>query len=103
MFCQRFDLPNIRTPIAQIIQNQLPIEMQNQVGISGFRSDIILQALTTNTGQILIGDTNNPENYILPGGSLSFFRTELNNLNITGTTGDQVIVWLIGGYIQPPT
>lgn len=103
MFCQRFDLPNVRTPIAQVIQNQLPTYMQSQVGVYGFRSDIVLQAPTTNTGNVLIGDPNNPENFVTPGGSLSFFRTELNTLNITGTTGDQIIVWLIGGYIQPPT
>jgi hypothetical protein len=103
MLCQRFNIPNVRTSIANIIANQLPNHLQSQVGVSGFRSDVLVQAPTTNTGQILVGDLNNPENFIVAGGSLSFFRTDLNTLNITGTTGDQVIIWLIGGYIQPQT
>jgi hypothetical protein len=103
MFCQRYDVPTTPTSIASLIQNQLPANQQAQVGVSGFRSDVLVQAPTTNTGQILVGDLNNPENFIVAGGSLSFFRTDLNTLNITGTTGDQVIIWLIGGYIQPQT
>lgn len=95
MFSQRFDVPTNPTSIAALIQNQLPANQQAQVGVSGFRSDIVIQSIATNGNPIYIGDENNQEAFIDVGGSASFFRAELNDLFILGTSDDQVSILLV--------
>jgi hypothetical protein len=95
MFCQRYDVPTTPTSIASLIQNQLPANQQAQVGVSGFRSDVVIQSINTNGNPIYIGDQNNQEAFVDVGGSASFFKAELNDMFILGTAGDQVSILLV--------
>jgi len=94
MFCRTYNVPTAGQSVAELIQNDLPTFMQDQVGIQGFRCDIIIQAPATNGNDVLFGDNTEQAVAIIAGGSSGLFKAELNNLYVSGTGGDNVVIFL---------
>lgn len=95
MFCKKYAIAGTSgVALAEMIESDIPEYMQSLVGVEGFRSDIILQAPAANGADIYFGDSTDQEVFIQAGGSSGLFKTELNNLYIKGTPGDEVIVFL---------
>ena len=99
MFCRTYTVNAAiagGVSVASIIGADLSdyLATQPAVGGDGFRSDMIIQAPVGNGNNILLGDSQDQSLFIAPGGSSGQFRAALNNLFVSGTIGDQVIIFL---------